>query len=84
MGCVPARPAEVPGVRERVLADESAAVGSCGLHSWAVGVTWGAVGIAVVACESIEGETVGVDEKLEAIVNSKGSSDRPGGRTENK
>ena len=71
-------------MRERVLADGSAAVGSSGLHSWAVGVTWGAVGIAVVACESIEGETVGVDEQLEAMVDSEGDSDGPRGRTENK
>ena len=50
----------------------------------AVGVIGGAVGIAVVACESIEGETVGVGEELEAIVKSKGRGERPRGRTENK
>ena len=64
-----------------MLADGSAADRSCGVHSLVLGVVWGAVGIAVVACESIEGETVGVGEKLEAILNSKGSSDRPRGRT---
>ena len=64
-------------------ADESAAGRSVGVHWWAVGVM-GAVGIAVVAVDSIEGESVGVSEQLEAMVDSEGDSDRPRGRTENK
>mgnify|MGYP006879200514 CR=1 FL=1 len=84
MGCVSARPTVAPGVREKVPADESAAVGSCGVHSLAVGVIEDAVGIAVVASESIEGETVGVGEEPESIVNSEGSSEGPRGRTGNK
>jgi hypothetical protein len=70
-------------VRERVPADGSAADRSVGVHWWAVGVM-GAVGIAVVAVDSIEGESVGVSEQLEAMVDSEGDSDRPRGRTENK
>ena len=50
----------------------------------AVGVIEGAVGIAVVASESIEGEIVGAEGMSESIVNSEESSDRPRGRTGNK